>query len=120
VFFNSVDGFSVLGDFIDVGADVVAATAGDFDRDGDIDLLATNGLPSMAATVGTQIGPRQFVRSIAPRAAIGAVQSVAADFNDDRQPDVGVLSQAGVLTVQLNACRPDVIAVHGFETAHAD
>jgi hypothetical protein len=120
VFFNSADGPTILGQFFDLGPDVVAATAGDFDRDGDLDLVATNGTPSTSATVGTQIAPREFIRTGAPRATVGAVQSIAADFNDDRQPDIAVLSHAGVLTVQLNDCRPEVIVAHGFEAAGVD
>jgi hypothetical protein len=119
VAFNSGDGFDVLPVFFDLGADSIAATAGDFDRDGDLDLAATNGSPSMSATLGTQVAPLQFAPTISPRAAIGAVQSVAVDFNGDRQPDLGVLSQAGVFTVQLNDCRPEVIAADGFETSDA-
>lgn len=120
VFYYSADGPAALGNFVDLRADAVAATAGDFDRDGDLDLLATNGTPSMSVTLGTRISPRDFVRTDALRATLGAVQSVVADIDGDRHLDIAVLSQAGTLTTQLNACRPGVIAAHGFETTDVD
>jgi hypothetical protein len=77
---------------------------GDFNGDGNLDIVVTNDTPEGGVTILLGNGDGTFQRQITERVASGPMKIVVTDINNDKRPDIVTAGQGyGLISVLLNS-----------------
>ncbi|MBI4469099.1 MAG: VCBS repeat-containing protein [Acidobacteria bacterium] len=103
---DGTSGFSERTIFPNVGLNAFGIAAGDFNRDGKLDLVHVSGQPSSSVSVQLGDGRGGFgERTVFPLAVSGVQKVEVGDFNRDGRVDIAVPSpNSGNVSILLNTC----------------